>query len=113
MMKLIVLLLFAAIVATTTPTQGAAVRRYLGLFLVGVGAFLWAAAFDAAGSVHDVTTAPHLYKRILWGAVIGALMSLSGIVASLWCREKLLKTVSLLIGVVVLVLCGGTLLTPP
>ena len=112
-MKLIVLLLLAAVIAMTRPAQGAVVRRYLGLFLVSLGALLWAAVFDAASSVHDVSTARHLYKQILWGSVIGALMSVSGSVASLWCREKLLKMVSLLIGVVALALCCGTLLTPP
>lgn len=111
-MKLIVLLIFAVVVATTRPAQGAVVRRYFGLVLVSLGAFAWAFIFEAASSVHDVTNAPQLYKRILWGAVIGALLSLSGIAASLWCRDKLLKTVGLLIGVVTLVLCGGTLLTP-
>jgi hypothetical protein len=58
-----------------------------------------------------VSDAP-LYRRVLWLSALGVVASLSGIVAALWCQNKPLKVVIILLGAGLAVMCGATIVTP-
>ena len=112
MMKLIVALILVLVAAMTRPKDGSLVRRYLGFILVGLGALVWAGTFDALGPGRSVVSDTALYRRVLLWSGAGMLLSLAGLVASLWCRQKLLKVSAMLIGIVGAIMCAVNILVP-
>lgn len=112
MMKLIVALILALIVVATRHGDGSLLRRYLGFVLVSLGALFWAGTFDALGPGRNVVGDTALYKRVILWSVIGVLMSLAGLIASLWCRQKLLKVSAMLVGAAAAIMCAVNILVP-
>jgi hypothetical protein len=112
MMKLIVALLLGVIVVVTRKGDGALPRRYTGFVLVGLGALFWAGTFDALGPGKDVVSNAALYKRVILWSAIGLLLSVAGFIASLWCRQKLLKISAMLVGVASAIMCAVNILVP-
>jgi hypothetical protein len=112
MMKLTVALILAVVVVTTREGEGSLVRRHLGFVLVNLGALVWAGTFDALGHGRDIASDTALYRRVILWSATGVLMSLAGFVASLWCRQRLLKVSSILIGAVSAIMCTINILVP-
>jgi hypothetical protein len=112
MMKLIVAVILALIVVATRHGDGSLLRRYLGFVLVSLGALFWAGTFDALGPGRNVVSDTALYKRVILWSVIGVLMSLAGLITSLWCRQKLLKVSSMLVGAAAAIMCAVNILVP-
>jgi len=112
MMKLIVALILALIVVLTRHGDGSLLRRYLGFVLVSLGVLFWAGTFDALGPGRSAVSDTALYRRVLLWSVIGVLMSLSGVIASLWCRQKLLKVSAVLVGATAAIMCALNIFVP-
>lgn len=112
MMKLIVLVLLIVFVAITRKDARPVFRCYTGLVLGGLGALVWAGISDAVGHGGDVTKDPVFYKHVLQWSLLGILTSLAGVIVSWWCRDKLLKVFSLLIGAVAFFLCAINVFVP-
>jgi hypothetical protein len=111
-MKLIVALVLGSIVLMTRERDGSLVRRYLGFVLVSLGALSWAGTFDALGPGRDVASNSGLYARVVLWSVIGVLMSLAGLIASFWCRQKLLKVSVVLVGTAATAMCAFNIFIP-
>jgi hypothetical protein len=113
MMKLIVALLLGLIaLATRKEGDGPLTRRYLPFILVGFGALAWAGTFDALGHGRDVAADTALYRRVILWSAAGVVTSLGGIIAAWWCRSRLLKVSSILIGAAAMVMCAINILLP-
>jgi len=112
MMKIIVALLLGIVLVAARKGDGPPVRRYMGFVLVGLGALLWAATFDALGPGKDVASDTVLYKRVILSSAAGVLLSIAGLIASLWCRQKLLKISTVLVGVASTIMCAVNILVP-
>lgn len=112
MMKLIVALILALIVVATRHGDGSLWRRYLGFVLVSLGALFWAGTFDALGPGRSVVSDMALYRRVLLWSAVGVLMSLAGVIASLWCSQKMLKVSAMLVGTAAAIMCAVNILVP-
>ena len=112
MMKLIVALVLGSVLAITYKGEGSLVRRYLGYLLVSLGALSWATTFDAVGPGRDVVSDSALYARVILWSAAGILLSLLGLIASFWCRQKLLKVLAMLVGTVAVIMCAVNILVP-
>lgn len=112
MMKMIILVLLIVVVAMTRKDARPVFRCYTGLVLGGLGALIWAGIFDAVGHGGDVTKDAVFYKHVLQLSLLGILTSLAGVIVSWWCRDKLLKVFSMLIGIVALFLCAVNVFVP-
>jgi len=112
MMKLIVALILVLIVLATRHGEGPVIRRYLGFVLVSLGALFWAGTFDALGHGRSVVSDSALYRQVLLWSTVGVLVSVAGLVASLWCRQKRLKISAMLVGAVAAIMCAANILVP-
>lgn len=113
MMKLIVAVILGLIaLATRKEGDGSLTRRYLPFVLVGFGALVWAGTFDVLGHGRDVASDTALYRRVILWSAAGVLMSLGGFIAAWWCRPRLLKVSSILIGAAAMVMCAINILVP-
>jgi hypothetical protein len=112
MMKLIVALILGLIVVATRRGEGSRMRRYLGFVLVSLGALFWAGTFDALGPSRNAVSDTALYKRVILWSVVGVVLSLAGIIASLWCRQKGLKVSAMLVGAAAAIMCAVNILVP-
>jgi hypothetical protein len=85
----------------------------VGFVLVGLGALLWAGTFDAlSGCEGDVIANAALYNQVLVCSALGVLLSAAGLAASIWCRERLLKVSTLVIGLVSGFMCTMNIIVP-
>jgi hypothetical protein len=112
MMKLIVTLILGSIVLMTRERDGSLVRRYLGFILVSLGALTWAGTFDALGPGRDIASDSALYARVVLWSGLGILMSLAGLIASFWCRHKLLKISAVVVGAAAAIMCAVNIIVP-
>ncbi len=112
MMKLIVLLILGVIALFTRTANGPVVRRYLAFILAGLGAFSWAVVFDLLTSGRSAVTDATLYAHLLLVSALGVLLSLAVLIASFWCRQKLLKLSAILVGAAAMVRCSINILVP-
>jgi len=112
MMKLIVALVLGSVLVATYKGEGSLVRRYLGYFLVSLGALSWATTFDAVGHGRDVVSDSALYARVILWSAVGILLSLLGLIASFWCRQKGLKVSAMLVGAAAAIMCAMNILVP-
>jgi hypothetical protein len=111
MMKLALALTLVALFVAARPGDGSLLRRYAGFILVSAGALLWSGMFDLGGT-RSVVTDPVLYRNILRLSALGFLTSLCGVIAALWCPQRTLKLVAILIGAISATLCAINVLAP-
>ena len=111
MMKLIVVLLLATLVVVTRKGDESFPRRYSGFILVSLGVLICAGVFDALGSVKDFV-GDALYRQVILWSTLGFLLSVTGFVASLWCRQKLLKISTMLLATISSIMCAAIIVVP-
>jgi hypothetical protein len=112
MMKIIIALLLGLVATATRREDRPGRRSYLGFVLVGAGLFLWAATFDALGPGKDVLNDPALYKRVIVLSMTGVALSVAGLIASLWCRQRLLRISTIFVGVASTIMCTVNIIVP-
>jgi|SRR5215469_1395280 len=112
MMKIIIALLLVLVAIATRKEDPPRRRSYLGFVLAGAGLLLWAATFDALGPGKDVVSDAALYKRVIVLSVTGVTISIAGLIASLWCRQRLLKILTVLVGVASTIMCAVNIIVP-
>ena len=111
-MKLIVLIVLGAIALAGRGSVSSLPRRYLAFTLVSVGALAWATTFDALRQSGNIVGDQVLYRHVIAWSAIGFVSSLGGLVAVFWCRHKLLRTFTVLVGTASAFMCAVNILVP-
>jgi hypothetical protein len=111
-MKIIAFIVLCAIALMGRHAAGSIPRRYLAFAFASVGALLWAATFDALREMSGGVPGEPLYRRVIVWSAVGLLSSLAGIVAAFWCRDRLLRIFTVLVGVASAFMCSVNILVP-
>jgi hypothetical protein len=112
MMKVIVLITLCALALAGRDGVNSIPRRYLAFALVGVGAFLWAATFDAVRQMSGGVPSELLYRHVIVWSAVGLLSSLGGLVAVFWCHNRPMKIFTILVGTPSAFMCAVNILVP-
>ena len=112
MMKLIAALLLGLVVVIATKGDRPTTRCYLGFILVSAGVLLWSATFDALAPGKDVAGDADLYRRVLLLSATGIVVSVAGVIATLGCRQKPLRTSTILLGAASTIMCSVNIVVP-
>jgi hypothetical protein len=112
MMRITIALLLSLVALATRKDDQPAARTYIGFVLSGAGLLLWAATFDALGPGKDVVSDAAHYRRVILLSATGVLLSIVGLIASLSCRQRLLKISTIFVGVASTIMCAVNIIVP-